>query len=764
MFLGTSKGNAPWDVRTTASSISDGASTTILLTENILRRRRPGRRGRADGDRPHQLGVPAPQLRRVPGLGQRLQRRRDGPGGDRLLRNLLARAQGGKTFGPHWANANRPGTHENINAGLELTEEGGLAVSEQPSSRRRQRRDVRRLGPVHRRGHRREVWAKLVTPQGSKLPEPFGQSPLDPSDLDAVMWTVDRVGVASWRLAIVPTPRDPGSASPRRVGRTALSRAMPLAVASNAGCSAIRCQSQPDETEPLLFPTPRGSIVAKSRLAAHSRLWMAVALCGLLSGLARADDRWITLPGSEGPGKGKHVVLISGDEEYRSEEALPQLAKILAKRHGFTCTVLFAIGQDGTIDPDRRDNIPGLEALEKADLMVLFTRFRDLPDDQMKRVVDYVESGRPIIGMRTATHAFDVKAGKTFARYGWNNKEWDGGFGRNVLGETWISHHGSHGKQSTRGVIAEGAEGHPILRGHQGRGHLGADRRLRRPAAAARRQQAAGPGAGPRGDEADGPARRGEGERPDDADRLGEDLHRGEGQGRPASSRPRWGPRRTWRAKACAGCWSTPATGPWGWRTRSPPRPTWRSWASTIPARSASGRSPRASGPPTSRPIASEDVVASGNVPGSHVTSREGIAMSQQESGRTSRRRMLEATSGAVLGLAALNRAGEAAETPVATKGRIKQSIVHWCFADHWDVPQMIKVAKGLGCGSIELIEPKYFPLLKEDGLECAIGTIDMAPDPPFAQGVQQPQAPRSGASRPRATPSTPARSSGSRT
>lgn len=192
---------------------------------------------------------------------------------------------------------------------------------------------------------------------------------------------------------------------------------------------------------------------------------MAVAVCGLLPGLARADDRWITLPGAEGPGKGKQVVLISGDEEYRSEEALPQLAKILAKRHGFTCTVLFAIGQDGTIDPVRRDNIPGLEALEEADLMVLFTRFRDLPDDQMKRVVAYVESGRPIIGMRTATHAFDVKGGKTFARYGWKDKEWDGGFGRNVLGETWISHHGSHGKQSTRGVIAEGAQGHPILRG-----------------------------------------------------------------------------------------------------------------------------------------------------------------------------------------------------------------------------------------------------------------------------------------------------------
>jgi hydroxypyruvate isomerase len=101
---------------------------------------------------------------------------------------------------------------------------------------------------------------------------------------------------------------------------------------------------------------------------------------------------------------------------------------------------------------------------------------------------------------------------------------------------------------------------------------------------------------------------------------------------------------------------------------------------------------------------------------------------------------MLEATSGAVLGLAALNRAAGAAETPVATKGRIRQSIVHWCFADHWDVPRMIQVAKGLGCGSIELIEPKYFPLLKDAGLECAIGTIDMAPEPPFTQGFNNPK------------------------
>jgi Trehalose utilisation len=87
----------------------------------------------------------------------------------------------------------------------------------------------------------------------------------------------------------------------------------------------------------------------------------------------------------------------------------------------------------------------------------------------MKHIVDYVESGRPIAGLRTATHAFDLKHSPTYARYSWNSKIWDGGFGRQVLGETWIDHHGEHGKQSTRGILAKAAESHPILRGiHDG--------------------------------------------------------------------------------------------------------------------------------------------------------------------------------------------------------------------------------------------------------------------------------------------------------
>lgn len=180
------------------------------------------------------------------------------------------------------------------------------------------------------------------------------------------------------------------------------------------------------------------------------------------------DPRWIEFPGGSGPGAGKHVVLISGDEEYRSEEALPQMGKILSKHHGFRCTVLFAINPEtGEINPKESANIPGLESLAKADLMIIATRFRNLADDQMQHIADYLDSGRPVIGLRTATHAFNIPKGRKFYNQSWNcdlpnSKQ---GFGKQVLGETWVAHHGHHGKEATRGIIAPGQEQHPVLRG-----------------------------------------------------------------------------------------------------------------------------------------------------------------------------------------------------------------------------------------------------------------------------------------------------------
>ena len=161
-------------------------------------------------------------------------------------------------------------------------------------------------------------------------------------------------------------------------------------------------------------------------------------------------------------------MLVSGDEEYRSEQVLPALARILSTHHGFKCTVLFAVDpKEGTINPNVTTNIPGLEHLDQADLLVLFTRFRNLPDEQMAHFDRYFQSGKPIVGFRTATHAFQLPAGSTYAKYSWNSKldDWKGGFGKRVLGETWVAHHGDHGKESTRGVIAPGAEKHPILKG-----------------------------------------------------------------------------------------------------------------------------------------------------------------------------------------------------------------------------------------------------------------------------------------------------------
>ncbi|VTS02436.1 signal peptide protein : Signal peptide and transmembrane prediction OS=Pirellula staleyi (strain ATCC 27377 / DSM 6068 / ICPB 4128) GN=Psta_2567 PE=4 SV=1: ThuA [Gemmata massiliana] len=198
----------------------------------------------------------------------------------------------------------------------------------------------------------------------------------------------------------------------------------------------------------------------------HIRFAALLALVALPA-LGRAEDKFVVLEGGDGPGKGKHIVLVSGDQEYRSEEALPQLAKILSKHHGFKCTVLFTVDpKDGTVNPNI-NNVPGLEALKTADLLVIFTRFLNLPDDQMQHVVDYVAAGKPVVGLRTATHAFNIPKDRKFAKFSWSNGEADfkQGFGKQVLGETWVAHHGSHGKEGTRGIIVKGHESHGILKG-----------------------------------------------------------------------------------------------------------------------------------------------------------------------------------------------------------------------------------------------------------------------------------------------------------
>jgi hypothetical protein len=183
-------------------------------------------------------------------------------------------------------------------------------------------------------------------------------------------------------------------------------------------------------------------------------------------GWARGADA-VVYQGKAGPGQGKHVVFLAGDEEYRSEEGLPLLAKILAVRHGFKCTVVFTLNPaDGTIDPLNQTNMPGIKALDSADLCVLGLRFRELPDAQMKHFADYLNTGKPFIALRTSTHAFKYDRNKSspYAKYDWHSTAWPGGFGQQVLGETWVNHHGHHGFESTRGVVNEPFKDHPILR------------------------------------------------------------------------------------------------------------------------------------------------------------------------------------------------------------------------------------------------------------------------------------------------------------
>ncbi|TLD68911.1 ThuA domain-containing protein [Phragmitibacter flavus] len=188
----------------------------------------------------------------------------------------------------------------------------------------------------------------------------------------------------------------------------------------------------------------------------------------LLVGFSSFAHAQITFEGKDGPGKGKHVVLLAGDEEYRSEEALPMLAKLLAEHHGFTTTVLFSVNESGEVDPNKGSSLTAPENLDNADLVIMSLRFRHWPDEAMKHFDDYLKAGKPIIALRTSTHAFNI-TDKTsaFHYYTWNTKAepWPGGFGKHVLGETWVAHHGAHKKEATRGIIPDTAKTNPLLNG-----------------------------------------------------------------------------------------------------------------------------------------------------------------------------------------------------------------------------------------------------------------------------------------------------------
>jgi hypothetical protein len=172
--------------------------------------------------------------------------------------------------------------------------------------------------------------------------------------------------------------------------------------------------------------------------------------------------------GESGPGLGKHIVFIAGDHEYRGEETLPALARILAKSYGFKCTFIVTTNPEtGEIEPGS-DHITGLEVLQSADLMVIFVRFQKFVDEEMQHIEDYLSSGRPVIGLRTSTHGFKGIEGK-FAKYNegyaGDDDEWQHGFGEEILGEHWVGHFGRNHKQSSNLILEPTQREHPILRG-----------------------------------------------------------------------------------------------------------------------------------------------------------------------------------------------------------------------------------------------------------------------------------------------------------
>lgn len=134
----------------------------------------------------------------------------------------------------------------------------------------------------------------------------------------------------------------------------------------------------------------------------------------------------LTYPGSSGPGKGRHIVLIS-------------------------------VSPDGKIDPDAGTSLDHPEALDTADAIVMLIRFRKWPDAAMKHFDAAMKRGVPGIALRTSTHPFQFPKSSGFRDYN--------SFGKRVLGEKWVCHWGKHKLEATRGVIEDANSSDPLLNG-----------------------------------------------------------------------------------------------------------------------------------------------------------------------------------------------------------------------------------------------------------------------------------------------------------
>ena len=145
----------------------------------------------------------------------------------------------------------------------------------------------------------------------------------------------------------------------------------------------------------------------------------------------------MALAAQDSPPKLK-VCLLSGSEEYDSDTTLAAFQKDLEAKYDVACVLLKARGTD---------ELPGLEALDKCDVAVFFTRRLTIDGEDLARVKKYCESGRPIVAIRTASHGFQ------------NWLEFD----KLVLGGNYRGHYGN--KMTMKAVPVDGAQRHPVMAG-----------------------------------------------------------------------------------------------------------------------------------------------------------------------------------------------------------------------------------------------------------------------------------------------------------
>ena len=138
------------------------------------------------------------------------------------------------------------------------------------------------------------------------------------------------------------------------------------------------------------------------------------------------------------------IVFIAGEYEYKSKETLPPFAKELAREFAVETVML------QRPDDTKVQSIPGLEALRKADLAVLFVRRMTLSESELAEIRKYLEAGKPLVALRTSSHAFE------------NWKEFD----REVLGGNYKGHHGN--KLKTTVTVRNDVQADPLLNGVKG--------------------------------------------------------------------------------------------------------------------------------------------------------------------------------------------------------------------------------------------------------------------------------------------------------